>query len=68
MHYRQAQQSIRWLQKLVEKAMRQSLAESTLANVAEAFHAKAPEPFLGQVGDWFDERGKNRRARVRPLS
>ncbi len=51
-----------------EKAMRQSLAESTLANVAEAFHAKAPEPFLGQVGDWFDERGKNRRARVRPLS
>jgi Rrf2 family protein len=51
-----------------EKAMRQTLAESTLGSVAATFRAKSPAPFADEVGEWLDDRVKGRRARGRTPS
>lgn len=39
-----------------EKAMRDSLAEVSLAQTAEAFMTKAPASYFAEVGEWIYER------------
>ncbi|MGQ9365093.1 RrF2 family transcriptional regulator [Azospirillum sp. ST 5-10] len=39
-----------------EKAMRATLAQETLADVADRFGRKAPPEFAGAVGDWIEGR------------
>lgn len=44
-----------------EQAMRQELAETTLADLARSVRNKAPAPFFGEAQSWFDERVQTRR-------
>jgi Rrf2 family protein len=46
-----------------EKAMRDSLASQSLADIAAAVSHKAPPEFSRQVGDWLDGRMEARRRR-----
>ena len=43
-----------------EKSMRDSLARTSLADVANSFARKAPSEFLGEVTEWIDGRVKAR--------
>lgn len=43
-----------------EKAMRESLAQETLADMAAVVECKAPKEFPVEVNDWLKERTKNR--------
>jgi Rrf2 family protein len=49
-----------------EKAMRESLAQETLASIAAVVERKAPKSFPIEVRDWLNERTKGRAAR-RPM-
>ncbi|GBR48038.1 RrF2 family transcriptional regulator [Gluconobacter roseus] len=44
-----------------EQAMRQELAQISLADLARSVRDKAPSPFLGDAQAWFDERVQTRR-------
>jgi Rrf2 family protein len=52
-----------------EKAMRDSLAGQSLADIGAAVARKAPPAFGGQVRDWIDERttARSRRPRARSV-
>lgn len=43
-----------------EKAMRDSLASQSLADVARVLDRKAPPAFSNEIGDWLDDRNKSR--------
>ncbi len=46
-----------------EKAMRDALAEQSLADVAQRFGRAAPAAFFGEVQDWVSDRVKDRSRR-----
>lgn len=49
-----------------EKAMRESLAAQSLADIATAVYRKAPSEFAGELQEWIDRRvgGRGRRSGV----
>ncbi|WP_050426424.1 RrF2 family transcriptional regulator [Bradyrhizobium tropiciagri] len=49
-----------------EKAMRDALADQTLADVAQRFGRVAPAAFFGDVQDWISDRVKDRPRRSAP--
>lgn len=51
-----------------EQAMRDSLAQTTLAQTAAGFMKKAPASHFAEVGEWIDHRqsGRTRRGREQP--
>ncbi|MGY4476651.1 RrF2 family transcriptional regulator [Bradyrhizobium sp. USDA 3364] len=49
-----------------EKAMRDALADQTLADVAQRFGRAAPAAFFGEVQDWISDRVKDRPRRSDP--
>ncbi|OKO76985.1 Rrf2 family transcriptional regulator [Bradyrhizobium sp. NAS96.2] len=49
-----------------EKAMRDALAEQTLADVAQRFGRVAPAAFFGDVQDWISDRVRDRPRRSDP--
>ncbi|MFT8887143.1 MAG: hypothetical protein ABF946_13185, partial [Acetobacter papayae] len=44
-----------------EQAMRQELAQTSLADLAHSVRDKAPPPFFEEARSWLDERAQNRR-------
>ncbi|MGD9802022.1 MAG: Rrf2 family transcriptional regulator [Hyphomicrobiaceae bacterium] len=51
-----------------EKAMRESLASQSLADVARVLGRKAPPQFAGEVREWIDDRAENRLGKPRPTA
>ncbi|NHO33201.1 RrF2 family transcriptional regulator [Acetobacter fallax] len=45
-----------------ERAMRQELSQTSLADLAQSVTEKAPASFPGDVRSWFDERARTRRS------
>lgn len=48
-----------------EKAMRDTLSQETLADLAAKMHRKAPKSFPGEIRTWFSDKAENRTT-VRP--